>query len=174
MLKCGNRSMEVRTKATYPCSVPYWHTLCVLRPCSQKVTLLLQCESRILGCKTAASVTIDITMPCDSWTQTKPTNIEWANDVGFLAVMQHSSSPRILDNGSNSYVITPETLAKSHHSLGMRPWQDYTSLHYLWLYTHRVMLTTVLVVTGAWCISVWLSHCLETVTHWLQGTVMSQ
>ena len=38
-LKCGNRSTEVWRKATYPCSVPYWHTLCVLRPCSQKVTL---------------------------------------------------------------------------------------------------------------------------------------
>ena len=34
-------------------------------------------------------------------------------------------------NGSTTYETTTETLAKSHHSLGMRPQQDYT---------HRVML----------------------------------
>ena len=32
--------------------------MCVFRPCSQKVTLSLQCESRILGFRTAASVGI--------------------------------------------------------------------------------------------------------------------
>ena len=35
--------------------------LCVLRPCSQRVTLSLRCESQILGSRTAASVAI--TMP---------------------------------------------------------------------------------------------------------------
>jgi len=32
----------------------------------------------------------------------------------------------VLSNGSTSYKTTPETLANTHCSLGMRPRQDYT------------------------------------------------
>ena len=55
--------------------------MCMLRPCNQKVTLSLRCESRILGSRTAASVAIT-NCACDSQTQTK-TNGEWANHVDF-------------------------------------------------------------------------------------------
>ena len=137
MLECGNQSMEVRRKAAYRCLVPYWMQLCVLRPCSQKMTLSLQCESQILGSKTAANVAITmlVTESECGQTQTK-TYGEWANHVGSMLLILlwqwcrckccHSSSPRIFTNGSTSYEMTPETLANSHHSLGMRPRKDYT------------------------------------------------
>ena len=90
-LKCGNRSRvekdfpdgtfllkikiylsiylstEVRRKAASWCLVPYWLTL---RPCSQKVTLSLWCESRILGSRTAVSVAI--TMHVCQWVWPDP------------------------------------------------------------------------------------------------------
>ena len=56
-------------------------------------------------------------------------------------VRRKASSPRIFTNGSNSYETTPETLANSHRSLGMRPQQDY-------IYTHCVMLNDC--VSGPW------------------------
>ena len=69
----------------------------------------------------------------------------------------HSSSLRIFVNSSTSYKTTPRGIipANIHHSIGKRPWQDYI---------HRVMLMTVLVLTGVWCVSTWLSHHFETVT----------
>ena len=53
--------------------------MCVLKPCSQKVTQSVQCESRILGSRTTASITI----ACDSQTHTK-TNGEWASHAGSM------------------------------------------------------------------------------------------
>ena len=37
--KYGNRSTEVRRKTACGCLVAYWPRMCVLRPCSQRVTL---------------------------------------------------------------------------------------------------------------------------------------
>ena len=54
----------------------------MLRPCSQKVTQSLQCESWMLGSRTAVSVAIT-NYACDSQTQTK-TNGEWANHAGSM------------------------------------------------------------------------------------------
>ena len=117
----------------------------MLRPCSQSVALSLRYESQILGYRTAASVTImmHVTVSECGQIHTK-TNGEWANHAGSYApdqadvlvtVMQmeccHSSSPRIFIKGLTSYKTTPETLANNHHSLRLRPRQDFT---------HRVML----------------------------------
>ena len=58
--------------------------MCVLRPCNQKVTLSLQCESWILHSWTAVCVAIT-NYACDSQTQTNcKTNDEWANHVGSV------------------------------------------------------------------------------------------
>ena len=54
----------------------------MLEPCSQKVTLSVQCESRILGSRTAVSISIT-NFACDSQTQTM-TNGEWANHAGSM------------------------------------------------------------------------------------------
>ena len=53
--------------------MPYSPTNGVLGLCSQKMTD--PCDVRARS-RTVVSVTIGITMPCDSWTQTKSTNGE--------------------------------------------------------------------------------------------------
>ena len=145
--KYGNRSMETACG----CLVPYWLTNL---PCMlPKGDSSLWCESRILSSRIAASIAIT-NCTCDSQTQTK-TNGEWANHTGSM----------LLDC-STSNKTTPETLAYIHCSLGMRPSQDYTLI--------VSSQTTVLVVTGVWCVSVQLSYRFETVILWLQGTIMRQ
>ena len=67
--------------------------------------------------------------------------VEWANHAGSMLLMLmwqwcrcehcHSFSPRIFSKGSTNHRTTPETLPNSHHSLEMRPRQDYT---------HRIMI----------------------------------
>ena len=77
--KYWNQSTEVRRKVAYQCIVPYqW--LCVLRPCSQRMTLSLWCESQISKSQTAAILTITIYVAANEWgqTQTQP-NGEWGN-----------------------------------------------------------------------------------------------
>ena len=61
----------------------------------------------MLGSITVSSVGINIAMPCDCWTKTKPTNGEWANhadsmllaslgsdaNASFVMVFHQESSP---------------------------------------------------------------------------------
>ena len=117
--KYGNGITEVRRKAASWYLGPYSLTVW---PCSQRVTLSLWYESRILGSRTVASVTITIhvTVSECGQTQTK-TNSEWANHAGSMLLMFswqwcrckccHSFSLRIFANGSTGFKTTPETLA---------------------------------------------------------------
>ena len=54
--KYRNGSTEIEVRIGVQCLTD--SQLCVLRPCSQRVTLSLQCEIWILGSRTAASVAI--------------------------------------------------------------------------------------------------------------------
>ena len=79
--------MEVRKRAAYVCLVQ----LCVLKPCSQKITQSLWYESRILASMTAVRVAImkHVTASECGQTNTK-NNGEWDNyapDV-LVTVMQ--------------------------------------------------------------------------------------
>ena len=110
---------------------------CVLRPCSQRVTLTLRCKSWILEWRTAVSIaiTINVTSSECGQIQTK-TNGEWANHAGSMLLMFlwywgrceccDSFSLRIFANGSTTYKTTQEILVNSHCTLGLRRKQDYT------------------------------------------------
>ena len=70
-----------------------------------------------------------LSMPGDSWTQTKPINGQWANHVGSMLLGSLDSDANVsvvivvlenLRQWLKQLETTPETLANSHCSLGMR------------------------------------------------------
>ena len=136
--------MEVRRKTVYRCLVPYCNIdtrLYLLRPCSQRVTLSLWCESQILGSRTAAGVAVMMHVSAECG-QTKTIG-EWANHVGSMLLIFswqwcrcdycHRSLSRIFTkfwlNEFQNY--SRDRGKNSHHSFRMTPRQDLT---------HRVML----------------------------------
>ena len=128
------------------------------RPCSQKVTLSLWCESQIFSSWTAVYVAIT-NYACDSQTQTNfKTNNEWANHAGSILLDYLDSDVDVIvvivffANSYTSYETTSEAPAKSHRSLWKRPPQDDT---------HRVMLNS-----AHWSrISQWLALTLLRDSH---------
>ena len=128
--KYGNGSTEVRRKAASRCLVPYWLTL---RPCSQRVTLSLWYESRILGSRPSASDAITMHVTASECGQTLTVSgptmralCSWCSrdsdaDASVVTVSRWESSPmakRVL-----------KLWLQRHQQIvtGMRPRQDSVS-----------------------------------------------
>ena len=139
--KYGNQSTETKYEEKPPisvqCLIDSW--LCVLRPCSQRVTLPLQCESWILGSRTAVSVTV--MMHVTAWPVSTKTNGEWGNHAGSMVLMFswqwyrckccHNFSPRT--SGSTSYKTTPKTEIDYTHGVMLN------SAHWSPVYTYLAL-----------------------------------
>ena len=115
-------------KAAYRCWMSYWLTT--------EDSNFAMWELG-LGAMTVVSIAITMHVTASQCDQTQSkTNSEWAIRAGSMFLMFswqwyrceccQISSQRIFTNGWTSYKTTPETLTNSHHSLGMRPRQDYT------------------------------------------------
>ena len=123
-------------------------------PRSQRVTLSLWCESRILGSRTAVSVTIDITLYMTAsecgLIQTK-TNGEWTNHSGSLLLMFSWQWCR--REYCHNILLTV---------FWLNPVQNYSRDQDKITHTMSCWVS-VLVLTGVRCVSTGLTHRLETV-----------